>query len=134
MKANIIFFTTSGNTEAMADTLKSSLEAKGYDVSIFNDEQGEDFADADLLLFGSPAQGTEEVDDTVIMPTIDKLDLNGKKVFMFGSYGWGGGEYMENWKEIMKDKGAILAAEPVVCLEAPDDSVDEELKAAVENF
>ncbi|MDO5716292.1 MAG: flavodoxin domain-containing protein [Tissierellia bacterium] len=132
MKANLIYFSSTGHTEAMADVVKEALEEKGYDVEVYTDEQGSEFADADLLVFGSPACGTEEVDESIIVPTIDSIDdFADKKVFLFGSYGWGGGEYMETWRSEMEGKGAIMAAEPVVCLEEPDDSVVQELKDAI---
>ncbi|MDO5708099.1 MAG: flavodoxin domain-containing protein [Andreesenia angusta] len=136
MKVNMIYFSSTGRTEEMAETVKEAIESKGYELNIYTDEaDGEEFADADILVFGSPATGVEEVDESIIVPTIDSIpSLDGKEVFMFGSYGWGDGEYMETWKEEMEGKGAIMAADPVVCLEEPDDSVKDELKAAVDKF
>lgn len=136
MKVNMLYFSNGGNTEAMAEAVREALEARSYEVNVYTDEtDGETFADADLLIFGSPACGTEEVDDSVIQPTINSIpSLEGKRIFLFGSYGWGGGTFMETWAEEMTGKGAVLAAEPVVCLEAPDDDVIAQLKQAVDSF
>lgn len=134
MKINMIYFSGTGHTEAMAEVIEEALEEAGHDVEVFTEEAGEEFADADILFFGSPACGTEEVDDTIILPTIENIDLDGKKVFMFGSYGWGGGEYMEIWREDMEALGAELIADPVVCLEDPDDDVFDQLREIIDSI
>ena len=47
--------------------------------------------------------------------------LKGKKIALFGSYGWGDGEWMRTWEETCLSDGAVLACESVICNEAPDD-------------
>ena len=131
MKTSIIFLTTSGNTEELADVLKEAAEDKGMEtyISEVTAADKDEFLSGDILCFGSPAQGEEEVAEDVMDFVSDIGDsLSGKKVFMFGSYGWGGGEYMEAWTEIMTGYGAILIHDPVTCLEAPDEEVIETLK------
>lgn len=134
MKINMIYFSSTGHTEAMAEALEEAALDAGYDIEVFTEEADENFVDADILFFGSPACGTEEVDDTIILPTIENIELDGKKVFLFGSYGWGGGEYMEIWRADMESLGAELIADPVVCLEEPDDEVLDHLREVVESI
>ena len=55
--------------------------------------------------------------------------LSGKRIVLFGSYGWGDGEWMRNWESDCKEKGAILAAESVICNDTPDDEGEESCKA-----
>ena len=92
------------------------------------------FAAADVWAFGSPASGTEEINDTEVLPLIEALKdhLKGKKVFLFGSYGWGGGAFMDAWKQDMEGRGAVIAAEPVTCLEAPDGAAESAMRQAAE--
>ncbi len=135
----LVYFTTGGNTESMAETLRDALEAKGAEVyfSAVGEADADEFFSKDVLLFGSPAQGTEGIDEGEMLPFIeDNADkLEGKKVFMFGSYGWGGGEYMENWKnDIMDQYNVTYPAGTVVTLEAPTDETEEQLQAAAEQL
>ncbi len=135
MKVNLVYYSGSGHTEEMANILVDAMWEKGMEVNVFNEEVDSDFSNTDLMVFGSPACGTEEVDDTIIMPSIDAIgEFKDKKVFMFGSFGWGDGAYMDSWKELMEEKGAVIVTEPIVCLESPDDEAIEKLKKAVESF
>ena len=74
------------------------------------------------------------VNDTEILPLIEELKdgLKGKKVFLFGSYGWGGDAFMDAWKLDMEGRGAVIAAEPVTCLEAPDGEAEDAMKKVAE--
>ncbi|ADC91296.1 putative flavodoxin [Mageeibacillus indolicus UPII9-5] len=131
MKAGIFYFTTSGNTENMADTLASAWEAKGVEVvkKPFSEADAGDLDGLDIVALGSPAQGTEEVDDTEFKPFYDDnlTALKGKKLFLFGSFGWGGGEYMETFADTAKADG-IKVVGVYTHLEALDDEAGEELK------
>ncbi|PIE54328.1 MAG: flavodoxin family protein [Dethiosulfovibrio peptidovorans] len=132
----LAYWSSTGNTETMAEAFKDAVEAKGGNIYFSSAENmdKEAFMSADVWVFGSPACGTEEINDTDIEPLIDDLGdkLKGRKVFMFGSFGWGDGEYMETWTADMEAKGAIIAADPVTCLETPDDEALGKIKAAVE--
>ena len=69
-----------------------------------------------------------------ILPLIEELKnkLKGKKVFLFGSYGWGGGAFMDAWKLNIEGRGAVIAAEPITYLEAPDGGAEDAIKKATE--
>ena len=72
--------------------------------------------------------GAEELEDTEFEPMFNdcRAKLSGKKIALFGSYGWGDGEWMQTWESSCKDDRAELACESVICTEEPDD----EAKAA----
>ena len=134
----LVYFSNTGNTKALAEAFRSAVEAKGGSL-YFSEAAGADkaaFSAADVWVFGSPASGTEEVNDTEILPLIEELKdgLKGKKVFLFGSYGWGGGAFMDAWKLDMEGRGAVIAAEPVTCLEAPDGEAEDAMKKAAESL
>ena len=89
----LAYFSNTGNTKALAEAFKSAVEAKGGSL-YFSEAAGADkaaFSAADVWVFGSPASGTEEINDTEILPLIEELKdgLKGKKVFLFDSYSWG---------------------------------------------
>lgn len=124
MKLGIVYWTSGGNTEDLANRLKETAQGKGIEV-IMSDVDSADkdsILGCDVVAFGSPAQGTEEISPEMedLMDSIND-EIKDKKVLLFGSYGWGGGEYMEAWQDTIESKGAKLATAPVVCLEAPDD-------------
>lgn len=132
MKVAIAYFSVSGNTQAMVDVFAGALEARGVEVSAQEaaDVDQDTFLAADLQVFACPACGTEEVDDVQMQPLISDIAdrLANKRVFLFGSYGWGDGAYMDTWAAEMKDLGADLLLDPITCLEYPD----EEAVAALE--
>ena len=134
-KVAVVYFSQTGNTEEMASAIKDSLEEKA-EVSLIpcdNFREG-DCASYDAFAFGCPAMGNEVLEEDSFEPMFTSVEgaLKGKDVVLFGSYGWGDGEWMREWKERCESDGINVKAEPVICLEAPDDSVKEELKAMAE--
>ena len=77
----------------------------------------------DSVAFGCPSMGTEELEESEFAPMFESCEakLSGKKIALFGSYGWGDGEWMRNWEETCKADGAVLACDSVICNDAPDD-------------
>ena len=67
--------------------------------------------------------GSEELEDSEFLPVFEECEakLMGKKIALFGSYGWGDGEWMRSWEDKCKEDGAVLAADSVICNSAPDD-------------
>lgn len=124
-KVAVVFWSASGNTEAMANAVADGAKANGAEVSLMTSAEfgPADAADFDAFAFGCPAMGSEVLEEDEFQPMWDdvKGKLKGKKVGLFGSYGWGTGEWMENWAEDAKSTGLTLAADPVIANEAPDD-------------
>lgn len=132
MKVAVVFWSGTGNTEQMADAVVEGAKAKGAEVDKI---QASDFDSAklgayDAVAFGCPAMGDEVLEEGEFEPMFASVegDLKGKKIGLFGSWGWGGGAWMDAWKERAENDGAVLASDPVTCENAPDDDA---LKACV---
>ena len=81
-----------------------------------------DIIDAEVVVLGCPAMGVKELEDSEVIPFIDNnvALMQGKKMALFGSYGWGTGEWMDAWKEQMASLGANLVTEPLIVNEFTD--------------
>ena len=119
-KTAVVYWSQTGNTEAMANAV---AEAAGAELITAADFSADKLNDFDTVAFGCPAMGAEVLEEDEFQPMWDavKANLNGKNIALFGSYGWGDGEWMRNWEEDAKSAGANLVAEPVIANEAPDD-------------
>lgn len=125
MKTAVIYWSGTGNTEAMAEAVVEGAKQAGAEVSLFTASEFDTskVGDFDTLAFGCPAMGAEELEDSEFLPmfTAVKPSLKGKKIALFGSYGWGDGEWMRTWEEDCVGAGCVFAADSVICNEAPDD-------------
>lgn len=124
-KVAVVFWSGTGNTEAMANAVADGAKGKGAEVTVATpDSFGADQMDAyDAIAFGCPAMGGEELEESEFRPMFDdcKAKLAGKKIALFGSYGWGDGEWMRTWEDECKEAGAVLACDSVICNDTPDD-------------
>ena len=124
-KIAVVFWSGTGNTEAMADAVAEGAKGAGAEVSVFNvtDFSADKVDEFDAIAFGCPAMGAETLEDSEFEPVFNECEpkLNGKKIALFGSYGWGDGEWMRTWEETCNSAGAVLTAEIVICNDAPDD-------------
>lgn len=132
-KIAIVFWSGTGNTEAMADAVKAGAQETGAEVSIFtaSDFSADMVADFDAIAFGCPAMGDEVLEEDEFQPMFDAVlpSLNGKKVALFGSYGWGDGQWMRDWQESCQNAGVSFACECVIANDAPDDEAVSACKA-----
>ena len=124
-KLAIVFWSGTGNTEAMATAVEAGAKEKGAEVTVFapSDFTAVQAGAFDAVAFGCPAMGAEVLEEDEFQPMFDavKGSLGGKAVALFGSYGWGGGEWMRAWEADCEAAGISLAAESVICADAPDD-------------
>ena len=124
-KIAVVFWSGTGNTEAMAEAVKVGAAEKGAEVTLFgpSDFTAAQAAEYDAVAFGCPAMGAEVLEEEEFQPMFDavKSSLGGKAVALFGSYGWGGGEWMRTWEDDCAAAGIQLAADSVICADAPDD-------------
>ena len=125
-KVGIIYWSSTGNTEAMAQAVEEGAKAAGADVEIMEvaDADVDKALSFDVLALGCPAMGDEELEDGEFEPFFSDLEgkLSGKKVALFGSYDWGDGEWMRTWCDRAKDAGAELVEdEGLICNNTPDD-------------
>lgn len=131
-KALVVYFTTTGNTQMLAESISEGLESKGAEVTLKNvsDATSDEVTEYDVVYLGCPAQGTEELDDTEFGPYFEETlpNLSGKDVVLFGCYGWGDGEFMETWKQMATDGGANVL-DTMINLETPDQDALDAAKA-----
>ena len=126
MKIAVIYWSGTGNTEAMASAVAGGAEL--YSVSQFSG----DVSEYDRLAFGCPAMGAENLEEGEFEPFFEGIEskLSGKKVALFGSYGWGDGEWMREWAERVRNDGAVLVNdEGLIANETPDDAALADCKA-----
>ena len=127
MKTAVIYWSGTGNTEAMVNAVAEGAGAELFAVSAFSGS----VAEYDALAFGCPAMGAEVLEEDEFDPFFTGIEseLSGKNVLLFGSYGWGDGEWMRNWEERAKAAGANLIGDAgYTANEAPSDDDLEKLK------
>ena len=132
-KTAIIYWSGTGNTEAMAAAVLEGAKEVNSDVGFFTVSEitSDKAAEYDTLILGCPALGSEVLEESEFEPFFTELEskLSGKKVALFGSYGWGDGEWMRDWEERVIAAGATLVGgEGVIANEAPDDEACEKCK------
>ena len=123
-KIAVVFWSGTGNTEAMAQAVADGASAKNAEVDIVqaSDFGADGVAGYDAIAFGCPAMGDEELEDDEFQPMWDdvKPELSGKTIALFGSYDWGTGEWMDTWKDDAEEAGASIAG-TVIANNEPDD-------------
>lgn len=132
-KIAVVYWSGTGNTEAMANAVQEGAAAAGADAALLNCSEfdASKIADYDAIAFGCPAMGDETLEESEFEPMFSECagSLGGKKIALFGSYGWGAGEWMRSWEDECKGAGAELVCDSVICNEAPEDDALEECKA-----
>ena len=112
-KVAVVFWSGTGNTQTMADAVAAGAQGAGAEVDVKTASEfgAADVASYDAIAFGCPAMGVEVLEESEFQPMFDdvKGELSGKKIALFGSYGWGDGEWMRNWEDDCRDAGANLA-------------------------
>lgn len=125
-KVAVVFWSASGNTEAMANAVVEGAKEKGAEVSLFfaTDFNANMVGQYDAIAFGCPAMGAEVLEEAEFEPMFSSCEskLGGKNIALFGSYGWGTGDWMRSWEEECGNCGANLVCDSVICCETPDDS------------
>lgn len=125
MKIAVVYWSSTGNTEAMAQAVIEGARKAGASAELFTATEfdGGKVDAFDAIAFGCPAMGAEELEDSEFAPMFESCEsrLSGKKIALFGSYGWGDGEWMRTWEDTCRNDGASLVCDSVICQEAPDD-------------
>ena len=131
----VVYWTGTGNTEAMANAVAEGAAAAGAEARAVSvaDFSVDDVAGFDALAFGCPAMGAEELESDEFEPVWEacKPALAGRPVALFGSYGWGGGEWMDIWK---RDNAGLNIVDTVICQDAPDDDALAACRAAADKL
>ena len=125
MKTAVIYWSGTGNTEKMAEAVAAGARSAGAETSLLTASEftAADVQAYDTLAFGCPAMGAETLEEDEFAPMFEsvKSALKGKKIALFGSYGWGDGEWMRTWETDCAAAGCAFAADSVTCNEAPDE-------------
>ena len=125
-KTAVIYWSGTGNTKQMAEAVLEGMKSAGADAVLLEAAQvdASTFSGVDAVAFGCPAMGSEVLEEMEFEPMFSacKSHLSGKKVALFGSYGWGDGQWMRDWCERAKEDGAqLFSDEGLICNETPDD-------------
>ena len=127
-KVAIVYWSGTGNTEQMAQAVAEGVKNAGGEANVLTCAEFDSakLADYGAVAFGCPAMGAEQLEEGEFEPMFSSCEskLQGKKIALFGSYGWGDGEWMRSWEETCREDGAVLACQSVICNEAPDDEAD----------
>lgn len=121
----IIYWSGTGNTEAMAVAVGEGSKNEGVEVLLKTVDSAriEDVKEADAVALGCPSMGAEVLEEEEMEPFVESIAevIKGKKLALFGSYGWGNGEWMQDWQERMEQYGANLVADGLIINETPDE-------------
>lgn len=133
-KINVIFWTQTGNTQAMAKAIGEGIEEAGKEAAVtavFNASL-EELKNAEAFALGCPAMGAEVLEEGEMEPFVAEVEgfAAGKTIALFGSYGWGDGEWMRDWADRMSAAGAkVLNGEGLICQDAPGEDALADCKA-----
>ena len=124
-KTAVVYWSGTGNTQMMAEKVAEGVRAAGAEADVYNcTEFSADLMDNyEAVAFGCPSMGSEQLEDTEFEPVFTECEakLSGKVIGLFGSYGWGDGEWMRSWEEDCLAAGAALACDSVICQDEPDE-------------
>lgn len=127
-KTAVVYWSSTGNTEAMAQAVLEGMKEAGAEAVLLTPDAVDvgALAGMDAIAFGCPAMGSEVLEECEFEPMFSgcKNRLGGKSVGLFGSYGWGDGQWMRDWVQRAQDDGAqLFSEEGLICNETPDDDV-----------
>ena len=124
--AKVVYWSQTGNTEAMAQAVAQGIEEAGKKAKLaeVSAVSAADLKDAKAFALGCPAMGAEVIEEDEMEPFVAEVEgfASGKTIGLFGSYGWGDGQWMRDWEDRMKAAGAEVACgEGIITQETPDD-------------
>lgn len=126
MNISIVYWSGTGNTQAMAEAVAEGVKSAGETPVLIHpaDADAAALASEDVFALGCPSMGAEQLEESEMEPFVEALEhfTEGKKILLFGSYGWGDGEWMRDWEDRMKNAGAVLiSGKGIIANEFPDE-------------
>lgn len=126
-KISVVYWSQTGNTQAMAEAIGRGIEAAGKEAEVagIGSVSLDELKKESVFALGCPAMGAEVLEETEMEPFVSEVEgfAAGKTIALFGSYGWGDGQWMRDWVDRMTAAGAtVVNGEGVICQEAPDDA------------
>ena len=125
-KIYVVYWSQSGNTQAMAEAIGKGIQDAGKEAAVIyvGDASIAELKDAKAFALGCPAMGAEVLEEAEMEPFVCDVEgiASGKTIALFGSYGWGDGQWMRDWVDRMNAAGAaVVGGEGVICQEMPDE-------------
>ena len=125
----IVYYSASGNTEKMANLIAEGIVNGGKSVEVINVSNADAniFDNEEIVILGCPAMGDEVLEENEFEPFVGEISskISGKKVALFGSYGWGDGQWMRDWQERMESLGCTLIDDGLIIQYEPEDNSSE---------
>ena len=133
-KIYVVYWSQSGNTQAMAEAVGKGITDAGKEAAVVyvGDASIEDLKNAKCFALGCPAMGVEVLEESEMEPFVSEVEAfaSGKTIALFGSYGWGDGQWMRDWTDRMNGCGAtVLNGEGLICQESPDEEIISECES-----
>jgi flavodoxin short chain len=129
-KVLVVYWSGTGNTETMANQIKDGLASASVTVDIkpVDEVSATDALSYDKISFGCPSMGVESLEEETFAPFFESVlvGIKGKKVAIFGSYGWGNGEWLEVWGENITNNGGVLFESGLKVLTTPGEDEEKE--------
>lgn len=138
-KIYVVYWSQTGNTEAMAEAVTRGIRSEGKESAVVEvgSISSEELKEEAVFALGCPAMGAEVLEESEMEPFVETLEafVKGKTVGLFGSYGWGDGEWMRDWEARMQQAGAnVIGGEGVICQETPDQEALEKCEELGKNL
>ena len=131
-KISVVYWSQSGNTAAMAESVAKGITDAGKEAEIVfvSSASIDELKNETAFALGCPAMGAEVLEESEMEPFVTELEasVSGKTIGLFGSYGWGDGQWMRDWEERCRDHKIMLVSESVICQEEPDDEAQEKCR------
>ncbi|MDO4553756.1 MAG: flavodoxin [Lachnospiraceae bacterium] len=129
----VAYWSGTGNTQAMAEMVGKGITAAGKEAKVVSVEEisADSLKEEAVFALGCPSMGAEQLEESVMEDFVTEVEgfASGKKIGLFGSYGWGDGQWMRDWVERMESAGAVVyGGEEAICQEAPDDDAESALE------
>lgn len=125
----IVYYSASGNTEKMANLIAEGIANGGKTAEVINvsNANADIFDNEEIVILGCPAMGDEVLEENEFEPFVEEISskISGKKVALFGSYGWGDGQWMRDWQERMESLGCTLIDDGLIIQNEPEDNSPE---------
>ena len=130
---SIVYWSGTGNTELMAQKVAEGVREAGQEAAVLSVDQADvsELKKARAFALGCPSMGAEQLEETQMEPFMCDLEngIGGKQIGLFGSFGWGGGEWMRDWEERVRNVGASVVGEEGITVNgAPDEEAEEKCK------
>jgi flavodoxin I len=124
-KISVIYWSGTGNTEAMAKAVAEGAKNEETEVALLHVSEAKEanITAADAIALGCPSMGAEMLEESEMEPFVASIEplVSGKPLALFGSYGWGNGEWMQDWVGRMGQCGAKVLGEGLIIRDTPDD-------------